>query len=80
MSAPPARVDVSGLPSYAFGHRSRLWWGTAGFIVIEGTAFALALFVYFYLRSKLPAWPPGVPVSARPNRSLLTAPSIWIEL
>ena len=61
MSAPPARIDVSGLPSYAFGHRSRLWWGTAGFIVIEGTAFALALFVYFYLRSKLPAWPPGVP-------------------
>ena len=26
------------------------------------------------------AWPPGVPVSARPNRSLLTAPSIWIVL
>ncbi len=26
------------------------------------------------------AWPPGVPVDARPKRSLLTAPSIWIEL
>jgi cytochrome c oxidase subunit I+III len=61
MSAQPARLDVSGLPTYAFGHRSRLWWGTAGFIVIEGTAFALAVFVYFYLRSKLAAWPPGVP-------------------
>ena len=25
-------------------------------------------------------WPPGVPVAASPNRSLLTAPSIWIVL
>ena len=25
-------------------------------------------------------WPPGVPVEASPNRSLLTAPSIWIVL
>jgi cytochrome c oxidase subunit III len=60
MSAQPELVDVSGLPAYAFGHRSRLWWGTAGFIAIEATAFALALFAYFYLRSKLPEWPPGV--------------------
>jgi cytochrome c oxidase subunit III len=60
MNAQPEPLDVSGLPDYAFGHRSRLWWGTAGFIVIESTAFALALFAYFYLRSKLPEWPPGV--------------------
>lgn len=60
MSAPPERIDVSDLPEYAFGHRSTLWWGTGGFIVIEATAFALALFGYFYLRSKLPEWPPGV--------------------
>ena len=26
------------------------------------------------------AWPPGVPWSARPNRSLFTAPSIWMLL
>ena len=26
------------------------------------------------------AWPPGVPESARPNRSLLTEPSIWMLL
>jgi cytochrome c oxidase subunit III len=60
MSAQPEPLDVSGLPDYAFGHRSRLWWGTGGFIVIEATAFALALFAYFYLRRKLPQWPPGV--------------------
>ena len=60
MSARPDRIDVSGLPDYAFGHRSTLWWGTVGFIAIEATAFALALFAYFYLGSKLPEWPPGV--------------------
>jgi cytochrome c oxidase subunit 3 len=59
VSARPERLDVSDLPDYAFGQRSTLWWGTAGFIVIEATAFALALFAYFYLRSKLPEWPPG---------------------
>ena len=60
MNAQPQRIDVSDLPEYAFGHRSTLWWGTGGFVVIEATAFALALFAYFYLRSKLPEWPPGV--------------------
>ena len=59
MSASPEPLDVSGLPEFAFGQRSRLWWGTGGFIVIEGTAFALALFAYFYLRSKAAEWPPG---------------------
>jgi cytochrome c oxidase subunit I+III len=60
MTSQPQPIDVSDLPEYAFGHRSLLWWGTAGFIAIETTVFGLAAFAYFYLRSKLPAWPPGV--------------------
>src|SRR3954453_18920211 len=44
-----AAIDVSRLPNYAFGHRSVLWWGTLGFIITEGTAFALAVTAYFYL-------------------------------
>jgi cytochrome c oxidase subunit 3 len=64
MSAQPERLDVSDLPDYAFGHRSTLWWGTGGFVVIEGTAFALPVFGYFYLQNKLPDWPPG---GAPPN-------------
>jgi cytochrome c oxidase subunit I+III len=59
MSAQPERIDVSDLPDYAFGHRSTLWWGTGGFIVVEATAFVLAVFAYFYLLGKQPAWPPG---------------------
>lgn len=52
-------LDLSGLPEYAFGQRSILWWGTLGFCLIEGTAFALALVSYFYLRGKVGGWPPG---------------------
>ena len=51
-------LDVSGLPSYAYGQRSLLWWGTLGFCLIEGTAFALALVAYFYLRGRTAEWPP----------------------
>jgi cytochrome c oxidase subunit 3 len=54
-------LDVSGLPNYAFGHRSLMWWGTLGFIAIEGTVFVLAAMTYFYLRSKALQWPPGAP-------------------
>ena len=51
-------LDVSGLPDHAYGQRSILWWATLGFCLIEGTAFALALVSYFYLRGKTDAWPP----------------------
>jgi heme/copper-type cytochrome/quinol oxidase subunit 3 len=50
-------LDVSGLPSYGFGHRSLMWWGTAGMIAIEGTAFAFMIVIYFYLRSVAQTWP-----------------------
>jgi hypothetical protein len=28
--------DVADLPTVTFGHRSLMWWGTLGFMVIEG--------------------------------------------
>jgi len=51
-------LDVSGLPTYAFGHRSIMWWGTLGLILIESTVFAIAIVAYFYLRDRSFAWPP----------------------
>jgi cytochrome c oxidase subunit I+III len=54
-------IDVSHLPGYAFGHRSLMWWGTLGLIVIEGFMFAVLIGAYFYLRSHLPHWPPNLP-------------------
>jgi cytochrome c oxidase subunit 3 len=56
-----AALDVSLLPTFAFGHRSILWWATLGMIAIEGTVFALACAAYLYLRWRVPDWPPGVP-------------------
>jgi heme/copper-type cytochrome/quinol oxidase subunit 3 len=61
VSAQPRTLDVSGLAPAAFGHRSILWWGTMGLIVIEGTAFALAIAMYFYIRLRNSTWPPNVP-------------------
>jgi cytochrome c oxidase subunit III len=65
MSARARRVlDVSGLPTYAFGNRSLMWWGTLGLVLIEGTVFALAVVAYFYLRELSYIWPPhGAPPS-----------------
>ena len=54
-------LDVSTLAPGAFGHRSVVWWGTAGIIVIEATAFAMTIAAYFYLRTRVPYWPPNVP-------------------
>jgi heme/copper-type cytochrome/quinol oxidase subunit 3 len=52
-------VDAAKLPSYAFGHRSLMWWGTWGMMAIEGSVFALAAVAYFYVRSRVDEWPPA---------------------
>ena len=52
-------LDVSDLPSYGFGTRSLMWWGTVGMCAIEGTAFAFMIVIYFYLRGLSSTWPAG---------------------
>ena len=51
-------ADVSALPRTVFGHRSQMWWGTLGFIVIEGTTLFVCAVSYFYLRRNFSTWPP----------------------
>ena len=51
--------DVSALPNHAFGRDSILWWGTLGFVAIEGTGFVLVIAAYFYLMREVPHWPPA---------------------
>lgn len=58
--ATSSSIDVRHLPSYAFSHRSLMWWGTLGMMAIEGTVFALTVATYFYLRSHSTNWPMGV--------------------
>lgn len=59
MSEPPAFArDLAKLPTHAFGARSLTWWGVLGFMVIEGTAFALVFGAYFFLMAQEQQWPP----------------------
>lgn len=51
-------VDAARLPNHAFGAQSLMWWGTVGIMAIEGTAFALTVFMYFYIWTRVDAWPP----------------------
>lgn len=54
-------LDVSTLPSYAFGHQGLIWWGTLGFMVIEGSMFVMTLIAYYFLRTRTSEWPPSAP-------------------
>ncbi len=53
-------LDVADLPTYAFGHRAPMWWGTIGVAAIEGMVFVLAVATYFYLWSHAQRWPMSV--------------------
>jgi heme/copper-type cytochrome/quinol oxidase subunit 3 len=54
-------LDVSALPDHKFGHQGLIWWGTAGFMLIEGLMFVLALVAYYYFRIVNDQWPPSLP-------------------
>src|SRR3954453_4011299 len=53
-----AVADVSALPRTVFGHRALMWWGTLGFIMIEGSTLFICVVTYFYLRRNFSTWPP----------------------
>ena len=53
-------LNVANLPTVVFGHRTLIWWGTLGMMAIEGTMFAIVVVAYFYLRTRVTDWPPGL--------------------
>lgn len=50
--------DVAALPTHKFGPSSLTWWGTIGYMLLEGTAFGLAFATYFFLMGHEQGWPP----------------------
>ncbi len=60
-SAAADTLDVRSLPTFGFSFRSLMWWATAGLMLIEGTGFAIAVAMYFYLRDINAAWPLNAP-------------------
>ena len=53
-----ADSDASTLPTVTFGPRSLMWWGTLGFMTIEGWTLAVLVAGYLYLRQNYDVWPP----------------------
>jgi heme/copper-type cytochrome/quinol oxidase subunit 3 len=52
-------ANVADLPTTTSGHRSIAWWGTVGFIVIEGTTLFICAMSYLYLRVVVGQWAPA---------------------
>lgn len=52
-------LDVSELPTEAFGPRSAPWWGTIGFMLAEGASLLLCAATYVYLAKNYHEWPPA---------------------
>jgi cytochrome c oxidase subunit 3 len=79
-------VDVADLPLHSMGSNSPSWWGTAAFMLIEGTGFALAAVVYLYLMSVAPTWPLEAQLPDLLAGTLLTfvllasvLPNVWVS-
>lgn len=53
--------DLSHLPTFAFGARTLTWWGTLGFMALEGMGFVLSAGAYLYLMTLAPKWPLNAP-------------------
>lgn len=67
--------DLSPLPRTGFGHKSLTWWGTMGFMALEGTGFLLAAGAYLYLMTLAQKWPLNAP---QPNSGPGTAVAILL--
>jgi cytochrome c oxidase subunit I+III len=85
----PARrvLDVSELPDLVFGPRDLMWWGTLGFMVIEGTTLILAMISYLYLSKNFDGWPPygtpdpslGVPTAQIITMAVSIPVLVWMQ-
>ena len=51
-------MDLRGLPDVVFGPRDIMWWGTLGFVLIEGFTLVLCAVAYVYVTQNFSTWPP----------------------
>ena len=52
-------IDLRELPDVVFGPRDLMWWGTLGFVLIEGFTLVLCAAVMVYLHQNFSTWPPA---------------------
>jgi cytochrome c oxidase subunit III len=68
-------IDLRELPDVVFGPRDLMWWGTLGFVLIEGFTLVLCAAVYVYLQQNFATWPPEhtpLPSLGAPTAQVLT--------
>jgi cytochrome c oxidase subunit 3 len=77
-------VDLRGLPDVVFGPRDIMWWGTLGFVLIEGFTLVLCAAAYVYLTQNFSTWPPEhtpLPSLGAPTLQvvlmLVSIPVVW---
>jgi heme/copper-type cytochrome/quinol oxidase subunit 3 len=54
-------ADISGLDKHGFGPRLPTFWGTLGFMSLEGMGFVLGAGSFLYLGWHTPTWSAGAP-------------------
>ncbi|KLK93630.1 cytochrome C oxidase subunit III [Microvirga vignae] len=73
-------LNARHMPSYSYGHRSPIWWGTLSFAAAEGMGFVMVVGAYFYLVFINGNWPLSAPPPDLLWSSLFTVlmlASIW---
>lgn len=71
-------MDVGTLPTVVFGRRGITWWGTVGFMTIEGATLVVCAVSYLYLRKNHHDWPPEP--SRLPSLLLPTLSALFLAL
>jgi cytochrome c oxidase subunit I+III len=66
-AARPPVIDVSELPTVAFGRRSPIWWGVVLLIAIETSTLAVLFLAYLYVRGNFEFWPPSTRIDPLPG-------------
>ena len=66
------------MPTSGFGTKSPPWWGTTGFMVVEGTSLILCAASYVYLSRNFQTWPP--PTNPLPDLGIPTASLVVLIL
>jgi cytochrome c oxidase subunit III len=67
--------DLSSTTTQGFGHQVVPYWGTLGFMLIEGMGFVLAIAIFLYIVAVDPQWPIGYP-----QQDLLAPTSLTVLL
>jgi heme/copper-type cytochrome/quinol oxidase subunit 3 len=85
MSTPRIGGSLADLPDYGYGPTALGWWGTLGFVLIEGMAFVLGAGALLYLLPEQPSWPPASPPPDLLWGTLFTVivlvseiPNVWV--